>query len=452
MFKDYSTFESLNNYYSKSETIIVSNSKRAMFEILTAICILNPDFLTQILDGGYKQRYTMDTKSFMTDVKNIILNNNTKFKIGIWNKAEDKWETDKEISKIHYVFNDQTEFDVEKNWNVLVKADKLANSIRTALDIEDSKLKKVYWTGLDVFSEGCENVVVETKDEQFQICLKNIFGTGFTKNANDVLSDLFEADIDIYSEDYEDNWNILTNKWLNIVYEHSNLDFQKYILEWLHTSHIDNYTYEDYMKLKHPGKHNQKLGKHIPEFNKNITHLRDLLKEIYDNRQEIMEDVAAFDTKWANAKDEFLNSRVLEHLFIEQLKTMGNDGLYYMIDGVRYKTSTGSFKNNIIQFLLDKILCTGGKETYFFSENGKNWTFIPSSKVILEDDNVQALYRYHADLGDDNTDFELDVWIGRSEENKVQKMLLGKMHFNWFGEMANKLKCKLSFDYDIKEV
>lgn len=452
MFKDYSVFETLNNYYSKSENIIVSNSKRAMFEILTAICILNPEFLTGILEGGYKQRYTMDTTSFMTDVKNIILNNNTKFKIGIWNNAEDKWETDKEISKIHYVFNDQTEFDVEKNWNILVKSDKLAHTIREELGIEDSNLKKVYWTGLDVFSEGCENIVIETKDDQKQICLKNIFGTSFTKTANEVLSDLFDKEIDLYSEDYSELWDIVATKWLNLVYEHSKVEFQKYVLEWLDTMDIGTISYDDYMKLKHPGKHNQKLGKHIPEFNKNIVFLRDLCKEIYDNRLDCMEDVAAFDTKWANVKDEFLNSRILEHMFIEQLKAIGNDGLYYMIDGVRYKTSTGEFKNNIIQFLLDKILDTGGKEIYFFSESGKDWTFIPSSKVILEDENVQALYRYHADLGDDNTEFELDIWVGRSEENKVQKMLLGKMHFNWFGEMANKLKCKLSFDYNIKEV
>jgi len=452
MFKDYSTFESLNNYYSKSETIIVSNSKRAMFEILTGICILNPDFLTGILEGGYKQRYTMDTKSFMIDVKNIILNNNTKFKIGLWNKAEEKWEKDEEISKIHYVFNDETEFDVEKNWNVLVKADKLAGSIRKALDIDDSNLKNVYWTGLDVFSLSCENVVVETKDEQLQICIKNIFGTTFTKTADDVLSDLFEKDIDLYSEEYEKQWNILTNKWLNLVFDHSKLDFQKYILEWLHTSHIDQYTYDEYMKLKHPGKQNQKLGKHIPEFNKNIKFLRDLLKKIYKNREETMENVQSFDEKWNEAKDEFLNSRILEHLFIEQLKSMGNDGLYYMIDGVRYKTSTGEFKNNIIQFLLDRILCTAGKEIYFFSDNAKNWTFIPSSKVLLEDENVQALYRYHSELGDEDVEFELDIWIGKSEEEKVQKMLLGKMCFDWFGEMSNKLKCKLSFDYDIKEV
>jgi len=430
----------------------VSNSKRAMFEILTSICILNPDFLTGILDGGYKQRYTMDTKSFMTDVKNIILNNNTKFKIGSWNKAENKWETDKEISKIHYVFNDQTEFDVEKNWNILVKADKLSTVIRQELNIEDSSLKKVYWTGLDVFSEGCENIVIETNDDQKQICIKNIFGTSFTKPANDVLTDLFEVEIDIYNEEYSEIWNIIATKWINLIYEYSNLDYQKYLLEWLDTMDISTIEYDEYMKLRHPGKHNQKLGKHIPEFNKNIIHLRDLCKEIYDNKETTMENSTEFDSKWNDIKDEFLNSRILEHLFINQLKTIGNDGLYYMIDGVRYKTSTGAFKNNIISFLLDKILNTGGKDIYFFSDNGKSWTFIPSSTVILEDENVQALYRYHADLGDDVTDFELDIWIGRNEENKVQKMLLGQMYFNWFGEMSNKLKCKLSFDYDIKEV
>jgi hypothetical protein len=452
MFKDYSVFETLNNYYSKSETIIVSNSNRAMFEILTAICILNPDFLTAIIEGGYKKRYTMDNTSFMTDVKNIILNNNTKFKIGTWNKAENKWETDKEISKIHYVFNDQTEFDVDKNWNTLVKADKLAGIIIQELNIEDDCLKKVYWTGLDVFSSGCENLVVECGDEQLQICLKNIFGSSFTKPANDVLTDLFEVEIDLYSEEYADIWDIIATKWLGLVYEYSTLEFQKYILEWLDTTDISNINYDDYMKLKHPGKQNQKLGKHVPELNKNITHLRDLCKLIYEGRENYMSNSTEFDTKWSEVKDEYLNSRILEHLFINQLKNIGNDGLYYMIDGVRYKTSTGAFKNNIIKFLLDKILNTGGKEIYFFSENGKNWTFVPDSQVILEDENVQALYRYHSELGDDSTDFELDIWVGKSTEDKVEKMLLGKMHFNWFGEMSNKLKCKLSFDYKIKEV
>ena len=89
---------------------------------------------------------------------------------------------------------------------------------------------------------------------------------------------------------------------------------------------------------------------------------------------------------------------------------------------------------------------------YFFSENGKNWTVLPSTKVILEDENIQALYRYHADLGDGDSDFVLDIWIGSNEENVVKKMLIGTMHFNWFGEMSNSLKCKLSFEYNIKEL
>lgn len=443
MFKDYSIFE------SNSNTVTISNYKRAMLEILTSICILNPEFLTGILEGGYKKRYTLDNISFITDVKSIILNNNTKFKIGVWDQNNFIWKEDKEISKIHYVFNNDTEFDVEKNWNILVKADKLAGIIKQELDIKEEDIKKVYWAGLDVFSTGCENIIIETEDQK-SICLKNIFGTSFTKNANDILSELFNVDIDVYK--YEDVWNTLSNEWINLLYNNVNIDYKKYMLEWLDVQDIKSISYNDYMKIKHPGKYNQKLGKHVPEFNKNIILFRDLCKELYINRETVMEDSNMFDSKWLSIKDEYLNSRLLEHLFIDNLKNIGNDGLYYMVDGSRYKTSTGEFKNNIITLLLDNILNTGGKEVYVFSENGKQWTLIPSDKSILEDDNIMALYKYHTDLNDDDHFFELDIWIGKNEENIIQKMLLGKIYFDWFGEMSNKLKCKLSFDYNIKEV
>lgn len=451
MFKDFSIFETLNNYYSKSETVLVSNSKRAMFEILTAICIINPDFLKGILDGGYKQRYTIDTTSFMTDVKNIILNNNTKFKIGQWSNEKESWINDEEISKIHYVFNENTEFDVEKNWNILVKADKLSTSIIEELKIDISDIKRVYWTGLDVFSNSCENIVIETEEDQHQICIKNIFGNSFTKTANEVLTDLFENEIDIYDDQYLDEWNNISSKWLKLIYDYTSTDLQKYILEWLDVLDVESISYDNYMKLRHPGKHNQKLGKHVPEFNKNIIFLRDLCKEIYNDRENNMENYLEFDTKWNSIKDEFLNSRILEHLFINQLKEMGNDGLYYMIEGEKYRTSTGKFKTNIINFLFSKILNTGGKEIKFFSDNGKNWTIIPANNKIIEDENIHVLYKYHSILNDIDNDFVLDIWIGSNEGKIIKKMLLGSLHFNWFGEMSNNLKCKLSFDYSIKD-
>lgn len=449
IFKDFSVFETINNTYTKSEKIIVSNSNRAMFEILTAICILNPEFLAHILDGGFKKRYTLDNTSFMTDVKHIILNNNTKFKIGKWNAEAEKWETDDEISKIHYVFNENTEFDIEKNWSILTKSDKLAKAILQELKIE--KIDKVYWTGLDVYSNGCENIVIEFGSDQKMICIKNIFGNSFTKSANDVLSDLFEHSIDLYDEKLLPIWDTLTKKWLKLIYDHSIIDFQKYILEWLDVIKIEEIDYKTYSGLKHPGKHNQKLGKHIPELNKNITYLKDLCQEIFDEPNFMIER-DLFMKEWNESKDILLNSKIIEYSFIEELKKIGNDGLYYVVDSLKYRASSGKFKNSILNLLLDKVLNTDGKDIYFFSENAKNWTIIPSKKAILEDDNIQALYRYHAELGDADSNFELDIWIGRNEINMIQKMLVGKMQFDWFGEMSNNLKCKLSFDYDIKEI
>lgn len=430
-------FNAFENYNSQDK-ILISNHKRALFEILVGICIINPDFLTKILEGGYKHRYTLDNKSFLLDVKNILLNNNTKFKLGKYVPDLDEYTKDDEISKIKYVFTDDVEFDIEKNWNKLVNADKLAKSIREELNIID--LDKIYWTGLDLLSEGSENLVVKTENEFYKICIKNIFNTTITKSADVLLSDLFNKEIDLYSEEYMDNWDIISNKYINLVYKYSTIEHQKLILEWLHVKDIKDIDYKEYNNIRHSGEFTQKLGKHVIEFEKNIIYLKNLIKEIYNTI-----DNEEFKKEWEDVKSEFLNSRIIEHMFITELKEIGNDSLYYNIDGETYKSTSGQFKTCIANLILNKILATEG-DIYFFSENGKKHTYIPSDKSIIEDDNIIVLYKYHTNL-EEYKIFTLDIFVGKNEEGIIKKMFNGVIEIDWFNEMQNKLKSKIKFDY-----
>ena len=65
----------LRNYKLFKESKEVKSNyspKNIVQEVCISMCLLNPEFLDNILDRGLKARYSEDSSVFLTDLKNLV--------------------------------------------------------------------------------------------------------------------------------------------------------------------------------------------------------------------------------------------------------------------------------------------------------------------------------------------------------------------------------------------
>lgn len=299
-----------------------------VYQLCTAMCLLNKDFLKPLLSGGLEKRYNLHPNVFLNDLKNILLDPKTKIKLGkkidgVYTIEEDQ------ASKMSKILQ-STDFQPSKDWNWLTKAENAAENI-----LKNANIKEVYWTP----EEKCD-MVTKTDAASVRIFL----GKSLMKkyDATELFAKLFTKDIDLTPL-----MDHLTSIWCSLLLQLPE-NFKKYLYVW---DFKENLTWKEFINL-YSEKH---LGEEIPE-----------LRFRYKKFSHFSKDVIAYTpilmSEWKMKKEKAFQDFWLQHI-VEILKTVGVE---QRENGFYNPTMSALF--NI--FLKDHLE-TEGYDNYYLSSGGE---------------------------------------------------------------------------------
>ncbi len=421
--------------------------KNLINEICTCMVLLNNEFLDNLLDRGLKARYSENSEIFITDLKNLILAKN---RLNLGKFEGDKCVADNDLGKINSIF-DETEFDIEKDWDKLVSARLAARNIIDKL-LPDSKLesdmiKDIYWLGPNKDSDHQEDIVIETKDgNQFSFYLNKNLSTQKTASFNLFADDLIGADIDkLYKEEYLPKWDKLTQQWIKTIYENANKNIQKHIEKFIDPKRIDDIGYFEYYDIRHKDPKFKYLGEFIEEFNKNILKFSDLLNEVWKNKDNCFMDPVRVNKEWMETKIVILNSKILENLLTTSLKSNHIGDIERLDD--EWKLAKGTVKMKLFKTLVEKMGCLE-RPVYFLGKNGDIFNLVPSRDFFRKYyDDLNIKFDYHVNFKvseeEDKNDFTIKIKLELDENTLIDMFIVVKFSS---GEMSGKLSSKYKFD------
>lgn len=422
------------------------SNKNVISEVCISMVLLNNEFLDNILDRGLKARYSENSQIFLTDLKNLLLAKN---RLHIGKFIDDKCVVDEEISKINGVFED-VQFDIEKDWNILMDARTTARNIIDKL-LPDSKLesdmiKDIYWIGPNKDSDHQEDIVVETNDgKQYSFYLNKNLSTQKTASFSLFADDLIGADIDrLYKEEYLSKWDKLTQEWIRLIYENSNKNIQQMIEKFIDPKRIDTIGYFEYFDVRHKDPKFKYLGEFIKDFDKNILKFSDLMNEIWKNRDNCFMDPNRVTKEWMETKIVILNSKILENLLTTSLKSNHTEDIEKLEDG--WKLAKGTVKMKLFKTLVEKMGCLE-RPIYFLGKNGDIFNMVPSREFFRENyDDLNIKFDYHVNFtvneDEEKNDFTIKIKLELDEETLIDMFIIVKFSS---GEMSGKLSCKYKF-------
>jgi len=421
------------------------STKNIVQEICISMVLLNNEFLDNILDRGLKARYSENSQVFLTDLKNLLLSKNRLY-LG---KFESKCVVDDEVSKINGLFN-EVDFDIEKDW------DKLVNSRITARNIIDKllpdeklvsdRISKIFWIGPNKTEDFNEDIVVETTDgKQYSLFLNKNLSLQKTASFNKFADDLVPEDIDkLFSEENMSKWDKLAQSFVKITYESANKNIQQQIEKFIDTKRIDSIGYFEFFDIRHRDPRFKHLGEFMKEFDKNILKLSDLLNEIWKDKEVHLSDSERATKEWTETKIVILNSRILEHLLTNSLKTNKPEDITKLEDGM--KLATGVVKMKLMKTLVEKLGCIE-REIYYLSNNGNNFHQMPSREFFRKNyDNFDLQFDYHVKFEvreeEDSNDFNFKINLLHNDELLIGLTIIVKFSG---GEFSGKLSAKYKF-------
>lgn len=436
----------LRNFELFKEGKTYSN-KNLINEICISMVLLNNEFLDNILDRGLKARYSENSQIFLTDLKNLLLAKN---RLHIGKFIDDKCVVDEEISKINGVFED-VQFDIEKDWNILMDARTTARTIIDKL-LPDTKLdpnliRSVYWVGPNKDEDYSEDLVVELNDgKQYSFFLNKNLSNTKTASFNKFADELIGQDIErLYSEDYLSKWDKLTQEWTRIIYENANKDIQAHIEKFIDPNRIESIGYFDYFDIRHNDPRFKHLGEFMKEFNRNILKFSDLLSEVWKHRENLFLDLERVEKEWYETKVVILNSKILENLLTTSLKNNFSEYIQKTDSGL--KRATGTIKMKLFKTLVEKMGCVE-RDIYYVSKKGQEFNMIPSRDFFRKYyDDLDILFDYHVPLvvskEEENNDFNIKLKLNMDDQTLIDMSILVKFTS---GEMSGKLSAKYKFD------
>ena len=422
-------------------------NKNLISEICIGMVLLNNEFLDNILDRGLKARYSENSEIFLTDLKNLLLSKN-RLHLGIF--IDNKCETDDELSKINGFFED-INFNIEKDWNVLVNARTTARNIIDKLlpdeKLESDRIRKVYWIGPNKNDDFAEDMVIELNDgRQFSFYLNKNLSASKSASFNTFADDLIGTDVErLFGEEYLSKWNKLTQEWIRIIYEGSNKNIQRHIEKFIDPKRIDTIGYFEYFDIRHQDPRFKHLGEFIQEFNKNILKFSDLLAEIWKMREKCFMDVERSFKEWMETKIVILNSKILENLLTTSLKTKFPEDIEKLDDN--FKLAGGTVKMKLFKTLVEKMDCLE-RPLYFLGNNGNVFNMVPSREFFRKYyDDLKIKFDYHVNFKvseeEDKNDFEIKIKLELDEQTLLDMSIIVKFTGS---EMSGKLSAKYKFD------
>lgn len=434
--KDYQLFKESKSY----------SSKNLITEICVSMVLLNNEFLDNILDRGLKARYSENSQIFLTDLKNLLI---TKNRLHLGTFVDDKCVTDDEISKINSIF-DEVQFDIEKDWNLLVNARVTARNIIDKLlpnqKIESEEISKIYWIGPNKQGDYQEDIVLEMNDgRQFSFYLNKSLTGQKSSSFNLFAEELVGQNLDkLFKEEYLSKWDKLAQNWIRIIYENVDKSIQRHIEKFIDPKRIDTIGYFEYFDIRHSDPKYKHLGEFIDELNKNILKFQDLLNEVWKNKDRLFSDVDKVSKEWSEVKTVLLNSKILENLFTNSLKTQFPEDIVKADDN--YKKAGGTVKMKLFKVLVEKMGCLE-RPVYYLSNQGNQFTMIPSRDFFRQHyDEIEVKFDYHVNfenISTEDDDFNMKLKLNFKESNLMNLFI--SIGFSG-GEMSGKLSSKYRFD------
>jgi len=423
------------------------SSKNLVHEICVSMVLLNNSFLDNILDRGLKARYSEDSNIFLTDLKNLLLAKN---RLVLGRFETDKCVEDSEIGKVSSVF-ESIDFSIERDWDKLSNARTTARNIIDKL-IPDEKLdsgdiERIYWLGPNKDKEHQEDIVIELKDgRQFSMYLNKNLSSQKTASFNAFADDLIGDNTGkLYSDEYLTHWNKLTQEWVKTIYENANKEIQQQIEKFIDPRRIETMGYFEYYDIKHQDPKFKHLGELMPQFDKNILKLSDLMTEIWKNADVCFMDPERVAKEWTETKIVLLNSKILENLFTTSLKTEFAEDILKGDDD--YKTAGGTVKMKLFKAMVEKMGCLE-RPVYYLSNNGNVFNLVPSRGFFRDNyEDMTLKFDYHVKFevseDEDMNDFPIKVLIELGDETLIEMLVAVKFSG---GEMSGKLSAKYKFD------
>ena len=435
----------MKNYQLFKESKTYSN-KNLISEICISMVLLNNEFLDNILDKGLKARYSENSQIFLTDLKNLLIAKN-RLQLGVF--VGDKCESDNEVSKINGLF-DTVQFDIEKDWNVLINSRVTARNIIDKLNpdekLQSDDISKIYWLGPNKNDDHQEDIVLELNDgSQYSFYLNKNLSSQKSSSFNNFAEELIGQNLDkIFKEEYLPKWNKLTQEWINTIYENSNKEIQRHIEKFIDPKRIETIQYFDYFDIKHSDPKFKHLGEFISDVDKNILKFSDLLNEVWKNKDKFFSNPDEVKRKWSETKTVILNSKILENLFTSSLKTQFPDDIVKGDDN--FKTAGGTVKMKLFKVLVDKMDCLE-RPVYYLSNNGNNFNLIPSREFFRKNyDDMILKFDYHVDFEEidkEDDDFKVNLKLDFGDKNLLNMFI--SIGFSG-GEMSGKLNSKYKFE------
>jgi len=424
------------------------SNKNLIEELCVSMVLINNEFLDAILDQGQKARYSQNSKVFITDLKNLVMNKN-RLKLGKF--FDGKCEEDANFSKLRSVFDD-VEFDIERDWNKLVKSRNTARNIKDKLLGEEKltpdQIKNVYWLGPNKDLEHQEDLVIETTlGRQYSLFLNKNMKSQKTSSFNTFADEFIGPDIDrLYNEDFIEKWNKITQEFVRITYENATKPIQEHIEKFIDPRRIQSLGYFEYFNIKHRDPRFKHLGEQMPEFEKNVLMFSDLMKFIWKDAKVFLQNYEKAKDEWAEVKIVTLNSRILEELFTSSLIKNKSEEVEKLDDG--YKRSSGSLKMKLMKVFVEKLGCIE-RPVFFVSKTGDELHRIPARTFFRSNyETIDIDFDYHVKFQKSMDDDELNDFNMKVRMNYNGDVLL---KFNIIvkftgGEFSNKLSAKYKFD------
>jgi hypothetical protein len=443
--KGYSLFKEAKTY----------SNKNLITEICVSMILINNEFLDPILDRGLKARYSENSSIFLTDLKNLLLAKN---RLQLGKFVEGKCVEDDETSKINGLF-DEIEFDIEKDWNVLVNARITARNIIDKL-LPDTKLvseeiKTIFWLGPNKDDDHEEDLIIELDNgNQYSFFLNKNLSSQKTASFNTFAEELIGQDLDLlFKQEYLPKWDKLTQEWVRILYENANKNIQLHIEKFIDSKRIESLGYFEYFDLRHSDHKYKHLGEFIKDFNKNILKFPDLMSEIWKNRENCFMDPERVYQEWMETKIVILNSKILENLFTTSLKSNFADDIKKLDDG--FKSAEGAVKMKLFKVLIDKMGCTE-RPVYYLSGNGNVFNHLPERDFFRKNyDDLKIKFDYHVNFSvseeEENNDFKVKMILGLDDKKLLEMTIVVKFSHEMSGRLTAKYKFDLSsrFNYMI---
>lgn len=436
----------LRNFELFKEAKSYSN-KNVISEVCIAMVLLNNEFLDNILDRGLKARYSENSQIFLTDLKNLILAKN---RLSLGKFIDNQCVDDEELSKVNGIFDD-IQFDIEKDWKILVNSRIAARNIIDKL-LPDEKLtperiRRIYWIGPNKDDDYNEDIVIELNDgKQYSFYLNKNLSSIKTSSFNLFAEEFIGADLDkLYKEDYLPKWDKLIQQWIKVLYENANKNIQIHIEKFIDPKRVDSIGYFEYFDIRHQDVRFKHLGEFMKEFNRNILKFSDLMSEIWKNRDMCFSDPERVYKEWMETKIVIMNSKILENLFTTSLKLNFGENIEKLDDG--FKLASGTVKMKLFKVLVEKLGCLE-RPLYFLSKNGDTFQMIPSREFFREFyDDLNIKFDYHVKFNvsedEENNEFTFKIKLDLDEEELLSMNVV--VGFSG-GEMSGKLSAKHKFD------